>query len=61
MTFTLPPEGEGPSIQAEVNGSGIVFPLGPALILSWASCSLHVAPDRSKLYSCVLKPGYRFR
>jgi hypothetical protein len=61
MTFTLPPNGEGPSIQAEVDGGGIVYPLGPALILSWASCNLQVAADRSKLYSCVLKSGYRFR
>jgi hypothetical protein len=61
MTFTLPPGGEGPSIQADVNGTGIVFPLGPALILSWASCNLQVTADHSKLYSCALKPGYRFR
>ncbi len=60
MTFTVPPEGEGPSIQAEMNGTAIVFPLGPALILSWASCNLQVTADRSKLYSCALKPGYRF-
>lgn len=61
MTFTLPAGGEGPSIQADVNGSGIVFPLGPALLLSWASCNLQVTADRTKLYSCALKPGYRFR
>ena len=61
MTFTLPPGGEGPSIQADVNGTGIVFPLGPALILSWASCNLQVTADHSKLYSCSLKRGYRFK
>jgi len=60
MTFTLPPNGEGPSILADVNGSGIVFPMGPALILSWASCNLQVSADHSKLYRCALKPGYRF-
>ena len=31
MTFTLPPTGQGPSIEAEVNGLEIVFPLGPDL------------------------------
>jgi hypothetical protein len=61
MTFTLPPTGQGPSIEAELNGLDIVFPLGPDLSLSWASCSLQLTPNRTKLYSCELKPGYRFR
>ena len=61
MTFTLPPTGQGPSIEAEVNGLEIVFPLGPNLSLSWASCSVQVASNRTKLYSCELKPGYRFK
>jgi hypothetical protein len=61
MTFTLPPTGEGPSIEAEVNGLEIVFPLGPDLSLSWASCSVQVPANRPKLYSCELKPGYRFQ
>jgi hypothetical protein len=61
MSFTLPPTGQGPSIEAEVNGQQIVFPLGPELQLSWATCGLQVAADRTKLYSCELKPGYRFR
>ncbi len=61
MTFTLPPTGQGPSIEAEVNGLQIVFPLGPDLSLSWASCSVHGTSNRTKLYSCELKPGYRFR
>ena len=60
MTFTLPPTGQGPSIEAEVDGTEIVFPLGPDLRLSWASCTLQSAADRTKLYSCELKPGYTF-
>ena len=60
MTFTLPPTGQGPSIEAEVDGAEIVFPLGPELLLSWASCTLQSAADRTKLYSCELKPGYKF-
>jgi hypothetical protein len=61
MTFTLPATGQGPSIEAEVNGLEIVFPLGPDLNLSWASCSMQPASNSPKLYSCTLKPGYRFR
>jgi hypothetical protein len=60
LSFTLPPTGQGPSIEAEVNGLPIVFPLGPDLSLSWASCSVQVAGNRTRLYSCQLKPGYRF-
>ena len=61
MTFTLPPTGQGPSVEAEINGAEIVFPLGPDLNLSWASCTLQVAANSTKLYGCKLKPGYRFR
>lgn len=67
MNFTLPAAAEGPSIEAEVSGPGqehkqdIVFPLGPDLILSWASCSLKITPARTKLFRCDLKPGYRFQ
>lgn len=61
LSFTLPSSAEGPSIEAEVNGAPIVFPLGPDLYLSWASCSVKKDPDQSKLYSCELKPGYRFQ
>jgi hypothetical protein len=61
MTFTMPPTGQGPSIEAEVNGQDIVFPLGPDLGLSWASCSLQIAVSHTKLYSCELNPGYRFK
>ena len=32
MTFTLPPTGEGPSIEAEVSGMEIVFPAGLHLL-----------------------------
>jgi hypothetical protein len=61
MTFTLPPTGQGPSIEAEVNKLEIVYPLGPDLSLSWAACRVQVASTGTKLYSCKLKPGYRFR
>ncbi len=61
MNFTVPPTAEGPSIEADVNGDDIVFPLGPDLILSWGVCSLKVDADQSKLIRCELKPGYRFK
>jgi hypothetical protein len=61
MNFTLPAAAQGPSIEAEVGGSQIVFPLGPRLILSWADCRLEIGADRTKLYRCDLKPQYIFR
>jgi hypothetical protein len=61
MSFTLPATAEGPSIEADLGGGEIVFPLGPALQLSWAECTLQVAADQTKLYRCELKPGYQFQ
>ena len=60
LTFTLPAAAEGVSIEAQLNGSMIVFPLGPALLLSWANCQMVVNKDGSRVYRCELKPGYRF-
>ncbi len=60
LTFTLPASAEGVSIEAQLNGSMIVFPLGPALHLSWANCQMVVNKDGSRVYRCELKPGYRF-
>jgi hypothetical protein len=61
MSFTLPAIAEGPSIEADFGGSEIVFPLGPALQLSWAECSVQIGADQTKLYRCELKPGYEFQ
>jgi hypothetical protein len=60
LSFTLPPGAEAVSIEADLNGTMIVFPLGPALFLSWADCHLLVNKDQAKVYRCELKPGYRF-
>ncbi|HZT40176.1 MAG TPA: carboxypeptidase-like regulatory domain-containing protein [Bryobacteraceae bacterium] len=60
LTFTLPAEAQGPSIEAEVNGSQIIFPLGPSLRLSWATCSSNTGADRTQAFNCELKPGYAF-
>jgi len=61
LNFSLPPAAEGPSIEAEIDGEAIVFPLGPDLILRWANCHVGVDGDQSKTYRCELNPGYRFR
>ncbi|HEX7358925.1 MAG TPA: carboxypeptidase regulatory-like domain-containing protein [Bryobacteraceae bacterium] len=61
LDFTLPGTAEGPSIEATLNGQDIVFPLGPELILPWASCTVKVEQDQSKLYRCALKDNYRFK
>ncbi len=62
LNFTLPPTQEGVSIEADVNGEPMVFPLGPALYLSWANCNARSSSDQEKstVYRCELKPGYRF-
>jgi hypothetical protein len=60
LNFILPPSAEGVSIQADVNGETIVFPLGPALILSWADCNVRTNRDETRVYRCELKPGYRW-
>lgn len=61
MNFSLPATAEGPSIEAEIAGEAIVFPLGPDLFLRWADCQVGVDRDQSRNYRCELKPGYQFR
>jgi hypothetical protein len=61
LNFSLPISAEGPSIEAEINGESIVFPLGPDLYLNWADCHVRVDKDQAKAYRCELKPGYRFK
>jgi hypothetical protein len=62
LNFTLPPNQEGVSIEADVNHAPMVFPLGPALYLSWANCTArtNTESEKSTVYRCELKPGYRF-
>jgi hypothetical protein len=61
LNFSLPNSAEGPSIEAEINGESIVFPLGPDLFLSWADCHVRIDKEQARAYRCELKPGYRFR
>jgi hypothetical protein len=60
MNFTLPPSAEGPSIEAKIDGSAIIFPLGPTPTLSWANCSVRTGQDQARIFWCEVKPGYRF-
>jgi len=61
LNFSLPGSAEGLSILAEVNSDAIVFPIGPGLFLSWATCHVRVDKDLSRTYRCELKPGYHFK
>ncbi len=61
MSFTMPTEAQGLSIEAELDGAFMVFPLGPSLRLSWANCSSKTGINQTRLYRCQLKPGYLFR
>jgi hypothetical protein len=62
LSFTLPTDQEGVSIQAEIDGTQMVFPLGGSVYLSWANCTVRTNPGREKstVYQCELKPGYKF-
>lgn len=62
FNFTLLPTQEGVSLEAELDGSPMVFPLNTALYLSWATCIVRTDTDTEKttVYGCELKPGYRF-
>jgi hypothetical protein len=60
LNFSLPAAAEGPSLEAEIAGTNIVFPLGPAPELSWADCNVKVGRDQTKSYRCELKDGYKF-
>ncbi|MGH9604451.1 MAG: hypothetical protein ACRD3N_02010 [Terracidiphilus sp.] len=62
LHFTLPPTAEGPSIEAEIGNTPMVFPLGGDLYMSWAICNSRTSPqsENSTVYQCVLKTGFRF-
>jgi hypothetical protein len=60
LSFTLPSDAESVTIQAELDGQSIIFPL-PAVSLSWAACDDIVNPDKAHVYRCTPKPGYRFQ
>jgi hypothetical protein len=61
LSFTLPTDAEGVSLEADIAGETIIFPLGPELFLTWANCNAGVNREQTKFYRCELKPGYRFQ
>lgn len=61
LSFTLPTDAEGVSLEADIAGETIIFPLGPSLFLTWANCNERVNPDNTSVYRCELKPGYQFQ
>jgi hypothetical protein len=61
LSFTLPLSAESVSVEADIDGQTIIFPLGPALLLSWASCEDGMNSDRGRVFRCTLRPGYRFQ
>ncbi len=61
LSFTLPVQAEGVSLEADEDGQTIIYPLGPDLLLSWASCTVATPKDQARVYRCELKPGYRFQ
>lgn len=61
LSFTLPSSAGSVSIEADIDGNTIIFPMGPSLFLSWASCDAASDPQRGQIYQCKPKPGYRFQ
>lgn len=61
MSFTLPEDARSVSIEADVDGQTLIFPLGPRLLLSWAVCDETVNADKGRIYRCTPKSGYRFQ
>ena len=61
LSFTLPSAAESVSVEADLDGQTIIFPLGPTLILSWATCEDGTNPDQGRVFRCSLRAGYRFQ
>jgi hypothetical protein len=61
LNFSLPAAAEGPSLEAELGGVPITFPLGPDPVMSWAACGVITARDHSKSYRCELARGFKFQ
>jgi hypothetical protein len=61
LSFTLPSAAQSVSVEADIDGNTIIFPLGPSLFLSWASCETVTNPDRGQVFRCTAKQGYSFQ
>ena len=60
LSFTLPSSAEGVCLMADVSGESIIFPLGPNLFLSWATCNASGIGNQPKTFRCELKSQYQF-
>lgn len=62
FNFTVPASAEGVSLEAEIDGEPMIFPMSPELYLSWAVCSARSNSEagKSMVYQCELKPEFRF-
>src|ERR1035437_5684001 len=48
LNFTLPADAEGVTMEAELNGSQIIFPLAPVPALSWADCKVTIEEKQGR-------------
>jgi len=60
FNFSLPADAEGATLEAELDRTSIIFPLGPDPQMSWAACSVIFGSHQSKNYRCKLRPGFKF-
>jgi hypothetical protein len=61
LNFSLPADAQGVTMEAELNGTEIIFPLAPDPELSWADCKVKFEKKQGSDYRCELKSGYTFR
>ena len=61
LNFSLPAAAEGVTIEAEIAGEDVVFPVGPTASLSWATCEVRSERDQTRNFRCELKPEYDFK
>ena len=61
LNFAVPEGAQGTSLEAEIDGTQITFPLAPDPILSWAECNVRIQTKQAKDVRCELKPGYSFK
>jgi hypothetical protein len=63
LNFTVPPSQEGVSLEADLDGAPMVFPLGPDPRLSWANCTVRNGKEQEQttVYRCELKAGFKFQ
>jgi len=61
LNFTLPADAQGVTMEADLNGTQIIFPLAPDPALSWADCIMKIEKEQGKDFRCELRSGFNFR